>query len=102
MIAVNIDPASSRTDTQPQSAVSDWLTKLGPWEVFDADDPGAALRSIESSSPIVGLLLVAVVALVVLETALARWFSHAPSSGPQPVLAPVTLHAPSTAQGSIR
>ena len=102
MIAVNIDPASSRTDTQPQSAVSDWLTKLGPWEVFDADDPGAALRSIESSSPIVGLLLVAVVALVVLETALARWFSHAPSSGLQPVLAPVTLHAPSTAHGSIR
>jgi len=101
-IAVNIDPASSRTDTQPQSAVSDWLGKLGPWEVFDADDPGAALGSIESSSPIVGLLLVAVVVLVVLETALARWFSHAPSARQQPALALSTLRAPSAAQGGLR
>ena len=105
-IAVNIDPASSRTDTQPQSAVSDWLAKLGPWEVFDADDPAAALRSIESGSPIVGLLLIAVLVLIVLETAAARWFSHASVSGQPPAIASPVLHAPSgaiaAARGSIR
>ena len=105
-IAVNIDPASSRTDTQPQSAVSDWLAKLGPWEVFDADDPAAALRSIESGSPIVGLLLIAVLVLIVLETAAARWFSHASVSGQPPTIAGPVLHAPSgaiaAARGSIR
>ena len=105
-IAVNIDPASSRTDTQPQSAVSDWLAKLGPWEVFDADDPAAALRSIESGSPIGGLLLMAVLVLIVLETAAARWFSHAAVSGQSAVIASPVLHTPSgaiaAARGSIR
>ncbi|MCH8822102.1 MAG: BatA domain-containing protein [Planctomycetes bacterium] len=76
-LAVNIDPQSGKSDTQRQSAVSDWLAKSGPWKLFDADKPAAALASIDTPSPIVGILLAAVLLLAVLETALARWFSHA-------------------------
>ncbi len=76
-VAVNIDPAAGRTDPQDQTVVSEWLGSSGNWEVFTADDPAAALRTADSGAPLAGILLVAVLGLIVLETALARWFSHA-------------------------
>ena len=42
----------------------------------NADDPAAALRTADSGAPLAGILLVAVLGLILLETALARWFSH--------------------------
>ncbi len=80
-IAVNVDPASGRTDPQDPAAVAEWLARSGPWKTFSADDPGADLRTAETGSPLAGLLLAAALALVVLETALARWFSHAAPPG---------------------
>jgi fructoselysine-6-P-deglycase FrlB-like protein len=76
-VAVNVDPVAARTDPQDQAAVSEWLGRSGPWQVFDAQDPGQALRTADSGAPIAGILLAAVLALIILETALARWFSHA-------------------------
>ena len=68
---------AGRTDPQDQVAVSEWLGRSGGWELFDADDPAAALRTADSGAPLAGILLAAVLALILLETALARWFSHA-------------------------
>jgi hypothetical protein len=77
MLAVNVDPDAGRTDPQNRAAVLEWLGKSGPWQTFEAEDPAAALEAAESGAPLAGLLLLAVLALVVVETALARWFSHA-------------------------
>jgi len=76
-IAVNLDPMAGRTDPQDQVVVSEWLGRSGDWTVFDADDPTAALRTADSGAPLAGILLTAVLALIILETLLARWFSHA-------------------------
>ncbi len=76
-VAVNIDTAAGRTDPQDPAAVTEWLGKSGGWVTFDSDDPAAALRTAESGAPLAALLLMAVLALIVIETALARWFSHA-------------------------
>ncbi len=76
-VAVNVEPDAGRTDTQPQAAVTQWLRTSGPWEAFDPADPAAALRTAQTGSPLAGLLLLVVAALVALETALARLFSHA-------------------------
>ena len=83
-VAVNIDPMAARTDPQDQAAVSEWLGKSGQWQVFSVEDPGQALRTADSGAPIAGILLGAVLALIILETALARWFSHAlPQARPE-------------------
>ncbi|MHC4709033.1 MAG: hypothetical protein ACYTA3_01040, partial [Planctomycetota bacterium] len=76
-LAVNVDPAAGNTDPQNEAAVMEWLGKSGPWEVFKADDAAAAIKSADSGAPLAGLLLLALLGLVVIETALARWFSHA-------------------------
>ena len=76
-IAVNLDPMASRTEPQDQLVVSEWLSRSGDWSVFDADDPTAALRAADSGAPLAGILLTAVLALIIIETLLARWFSHA-------------------------
>ncbi len=51
--------------------------RSGPWQTFNPDDPTAALRTADTGASLSGLLLMIVLGLVVLETALARWFSHA-------------------------
>ena len=81
-VAVNVDPAAGRTDTQSVAAVSAWLGAAGRWEVFEADDPGAALKSATSGLPIAGIILAILVGIILLETILARRFSHAFTGGP--------------------
>ncbi len=75
-LAVNIAPASASSDTQPAAAVDAWLGGSGQWTLFDMDDPAALLRNVDSRSPLAGILLLIVIALVLLETLLARWFSY--------------------------
>jgi hypothetical protein len=79
-VAVNVDPAAGRTEPQPASAVDAWLGNSGPWEAFDPDDLTAALRRADSGSPIAGVLLIVLLALLILEMVLARVFSHATRS----------------------
>lgn len=81
-LAVNVEPGAGRTDPQPATGVEAWLGRSGRWEFLDADDLGVELRRAEGGSPLAGALLMAVLALVALETMLARWFSHAAVPGP--------------------
>lgn len=75
-VAVNVDPASGRSDAQSAGAVMAWLGGSGDWRAFAADDPAAMLRSLGANSPLAGLLLLIVLVLVLIETVLARRFSY--------------------------
>ena len=76
-LPVNVDASATRPDPQPEAAVGLWLQRTGAWTFFDDERPGAALATAETGAPIAGLLLILVLILVVLESLLARWFSHA-------------------------
>jgi hypothetical protein len=102
VLAVNVEPVAARTDAQPRAAVRSWLQKAGAWEFFDTDDLTAALRRAEERSPLAGLLLLAVLLLLIVETVLARWFSHAWRRGARfatPGLAPTISGSPSALAG---
>lgn len=77
LLAVNVDAAAGATGVQSAAAVNAWLGKSGPWSTFDVDDLKATLGGAAGGSPIAGILLAIVLGLIVLETMLARWFSHA-------------------------
>ncbi len=77
LLAVNADPKAGRTAVQSPAAVNAWLTRSGPWSTFEPADIRATLGTAASGSPIAGILLAALLGLVILETLLARWFSHA-------------------------
>ena len=77
LMAVNVDPSAAATDVQSDAAVGAWLAKSGPWTTFDPEQPAAMLVSGAAGSPLAGILLAIVLGLIVLETMLARWFSHA-------------------------
>ena len=76
-LAVNVDPIAGGTEVQSTTAVSSWLANSGPWNTFDASNISASLGGGTTGSPIAGIILMIVLLLVVLETVLARWFSHA-------------------------
>lgn len=76
-LAVNIDTAAGATDVQSAAAINAWLSASGPWATFDASNIGATLAIDRATSPLAGILLLIVLALVVIETILARRFSHA-------------------------
>jgi hypothetical protein len=81
-VAVNIDPRAAQTSAQSQAAVSAWLARAGDWETIDPKQPADAVGSTNRTSPLAWLLLAALLVLVIAETALARWFSHATTWGP--------------------
>jgi hypothetical protein len=76
-VAVNVDPTAGETDVQSAAAVTAWLAGSGPWDVFDTNDLSRSLTVADQGSPIAGILLFMVLALLIIETLLARWFSHA-------------------------
>jgi hypothetical protein len=82
-VAVNVNTEAGRPDTQPPTAIAEWLAKSGDWQTFDAVDPGRTLRTSASGAPLAGVLLWALLALVAVETVFARWFSHAEPGGRQ-------------------
>ncbi len=76
-VVVNIVPDAGRTDPQSSAAVRAWLQTTGAWSWLDGEDPAAALRAMSGASPLAMWLLLALVLLIILETILARCFSHA-------------------------
>lgn len=82
-MAVNVEPAAADTNAQSNAAVETWLTASGPWSWFDRSEPEAAVAQAEAKSPIALYVLLAVLGLVILETILARLFSHAGIDGPR-------------------
>ncbi len=79
-LAVNVDPAAGRTQTQSDAAVQSWLRGGGPWEFYQPDNVTAALQQINSGSPIARNILLIVLALIAVETIFARLFSHSGKS----------------------
>ena len=76
-LAVNVNSQAADTRSLDEAALASWMSALGSWQWIDEDDPAAALVS---QSPVIRLgwmLLWVVLTLVLIETGLARWFSHA-------------------------
>lgn len=92
-LAVNVEPAAGRTQVQSPAAVLSWLRSSGDWQQYKAEDVTAALEHAEQGSPLAHLALFAVLALLVMETMLARWFSHSLKGG-APAAEPVTTPQP--------
>lgn len=81
-IAINIDPDAGQTRTLDAQQLSQWLTAAGPWQWLD---PAAPLTVQAQKTQRVNWgwpLLLLTLLLVLLETALARWFSHARAETP--------------------
>ena len=79
---MNADADGARTGTVTREALANWLN--GAMEGPDAsvrwlenDAPGAAMRRAATGSTIAWPLLVAGLVLALLETVMARYFSHA-------------------------
>jgi hypothetical protein len=92
IIAVNADPAGSRTDPQPERAIRDWLAAGVPgaevrWLDGLEQEPGAAAGAATSLHAIFDRraddarlalpLLIAALLIALFEVAMGRWFSHA-------------------------
>ena len=77
LLAVNVDSAAGDT-IGGQRELELLLDQLGGWVYLkDQRDAGGVLAQTIQGNNLTGLLLWALLALVLLETALARWFSHA-------------------------
>lgn len=76
-LAVNIEPDAGDTRVLDESVLTAWLDRAQSWQWLDPADPARALAE---QAPWLALgwpLLWTVLALLLAETALARWFSHA-------------------------
>jgi hypothetical protein len=79
-VPVNIDDGATRLLPQSQDAIATWLSPISPNGQVRFGAPTELLGALTPSSDSVGVavwLLAALVALAVLETMLARTFSHA-------------------------
>lgn len=80
-LIVDVDPAAGDTRQIDEEALSHWLDGLGDWRFLDEDDPGAALRRSGELADIGWALLWVLLALILVETFVARLLSHA-NAGP--------------------
>lgn len=79
-LAVHVEAEATRVDANPIESVRTWLAGAGPWTI--AGEGGAGAEGTERAAgsgagTIARWLLVAVLVLLVLETIMARRFSHA-------------------------
>lgn len=75
-VAANLEPDAARTEALSPAQVGDWLGLSGSWRWFNEEDAAAALADQTTWGEISLALLVAALVLALLETLLARWFSH--------------------------
>jgi len=84
VLAVNVDAVDGDTRTIDEAALTDWLNRALPepesWRWLDEDEPIRSLSAYASRANVGWPLLWIVLALVLLELCLARWFSHASAS----------------------
>jgi hypothetical protein len=76
-VAVNVDVESALVVPQRRENVLTWLEHSGDWDWLDTADPASALLSEDSRAEFSLLLLALALILAVVETILARRFSHA-------------------------
>ena len=77
LLPVNVDPAGSRTEPQTADQVATWLESSGTWTPIDGEAGDTLAGTAEEGASISGLLLTLLLIVLILETLLARWFSHA-------------------------
>jgi hypothetical protein len=89
IVAINADPMAGRVETQPRAGIEAWLTShasganvawLAPSSALSrtpVNDVRAGLGKGQDSARLVLGVLLGALALGVVETLLARWFSHA-------------------------
>ncbi|MEM1107613.1 MAG: BatA domain-containing protein [Planctomycetota bacterium] len=76
-LAVNVPAEAGDVRAVEEAALAGWLDGLGAWEYLDADEPASVLVTAERRTNLGWALLWVLLALVVFEMLLARWFSHA-------------------------
>ena len=77
LFVVNVDPSAGDTQALDVSQLEAWLSPLGRMTWLDESNPALAFAAFDSRANIGHLLLWAVLALILIEVFLARWFSHA-------------------------
>jgi hypothetical protein len=75
-IAVSIESAGGRTETQPADAVGSWLARAGRWTTLDTEAPGAVLQRGGGGAGLTRPLLMLLALLLVAESLLSRRFSR--------------------------
>ena len=80
-LVVNVDPAGGDTRGVEPKRIEDWLSGVRGWQWLGRENPGSFLLGEVASMHIGFPLLWATLLLVLAETALARWFSHATVRG---------------------
>ena len=86
-VIVNPDPSAGDTRRLDEGALGQWLTRaLGNWAWADPDHPEAALENRPTLANLGWPLLWLVLALLVIESFLARYFSHADLPGQTSIL----------------
>lgn len=76
-LIVNHDPKAADTRPIDEATLTHWLDGLGPWQWLDTENPAEALKQNQKIGDIGWPLLWIVLALVLIETWLARRFSYA-------------------------
>ncbi|MBL0920868.1 MAG: BatA domain-containing protein [Phycisphaerales bacterium] len=95
LVAVNADAGAGRTETQSGASVQQWLAQALPSDSGAPADPSrvqwideqslaGALQTTEEGSPFSLPLLIAAACVALLETVMARAFSHARAEAPAP------------------
>ena len=80
-LLVDADPKEGDTRQIDREAFTRWLDGLGEWRWLDDENPGSSLRKSVEVSDVGRALLWVVLVLVLLETVMARFLSHA-NAGP--------------------
>ncbi len=85
LLAANVDGNGGDTRQIDPALLEAWFSPVGEVNWLDASNPAAVLTAEPTRLALGWPLLVAVLVLVLLETAMARWFSHAVAAPPGPV-----------------
>lgn len=76
-VPVNVDPNATRMTPQSPELVAGWFAPLGPMTFGAEDELLGRLAPSKDANGAALWLLAALLAIAVVETAMARWFSHA-------------------------
>lgn len=84
-LAVNVDAEAGNLQTVSEERVARWLGAMGPFEFLDEQNPAAVFAQAADVMRLGWPLLWVVLALVILETVLARYLAHARQVGQRSV-----------------
>lgn len=82
-IAVNVEPRWAGSETRSEAAVGGWLARSGDWKILEDRELSRPLGTQAGGSPLGRALLGLLLLLVIIETIMARRFSHAEITRPR-------------------